>query len=126
MGSATAKFVCCGTSVGSAVGGSTGAVRAGPSVFGESLSQNSIGVAVIGAGMAGKAHAAAYRNAPTLYDSVLPPIRLVSIADVYEPAAKAAAERFGYERYDTSWQAIVDADDIDRLLAALTTIVAGR
>ncbi len=77
------------------------------------MSQNSIGVAVIGAGMAGKAHAAAYRNAPTLYDSVLPPIRLVSIADVYEPAAKAAAERFGYERYDTSWQAIVDADDID-------------
>ena len=41
-----------------------------------------IGVAVIGAGMAGKAHAAAYRTASALYDPVLPPIRLVSIGDV--------------------------------------------
>jgi predicted dehydrogenase len=36
----------------------------------------------------------------------------VSIADVYEPAAASAAKRYGYERYDTSWQAVVDADDI--------------
>ena len=73
----------------------------------------SIGVAVIGAGMAGKAHAAAYRTASTLYESTLPEIRLVSIADVYEPLAEATAKRFGFERYDTSWQAIVEADDID-------------
>ncbi len=73
----------------------------------------SIGVAIIGAGMAGKAHAAAYRTAPTLYESTLPEIRLVSIADVYEPVAKATAARFGFERHDTSWQAIVEADDID-------------
>nr|ACO88890.1 putative oxioreductase [Microbacterium sp. MA1] len=77
------------------------------------LSSTDIGVAVIGAGMAGKAHAAAYRTASTLYDSILPPIRLVSIADVYEPLAEAGAKRFGYERHDTSWQAIVDAPDID-------------
>jgi predicted dehydrogenase len=77
------------------------------------LSTSSIGVAVIGAGMAGKAHAAAYRTAPTLYASTLPPIRLVSIADVYEPLAEAAAKRFGFERHDTSWQAIVDAPHID-------------
>jgi predicted dehydrogenase len=73
----------------------------------------SIGVAVIGAGMAGKAHASAYRTASTLYESTLPEIRLVSIADVYEPLAEATAKRFGFERYDTSWQAIVEADDID-------------
>ena len=41
-----------------------------------------IGIAVIGAGMAGRAHAAAYRTAPTLYESVLPPLRFVSIGDV--------------------------------------------
>ncbi|MRX45186.1 Gfo/Idh/MocA family protein [Agromyces kandeliae] len=72
-----------------------------------------LGVAVIGAGMAGKAHAAAYRNAPALYESILPEIRLVSIADAYEPAGEAAARRFGYSRHDTSWQAIAEADDID-------------
>ena len=75
--------------------------------------KQSLGVAVIGAGMAGKAHAAAYRTAPTVFDSTLPDIRLVSIADTYEPLAIATAKRFGFERHDTSWQAIVDADDID-------------
>ncbi|WP_108250036.1 Gfo/Idh/MocA family protein [Planctomonas deserti] len=73
----------------------------------------SIGVAVIGAGMAGKAHAAAYRSASTLYESTLPEIRLVSIADVYEPLAESTAKRFGFQRHDTSWQAIAEADDID-------------
>ena len=41
-----------------------------------------LGVAVIGADMAGRAHAAAYRTASALYKLVLPPIRLVSIGDV--------------------------------------------
>ncbi|MFH8251873.1 Gfo/Idh/MocA family protein [Microbacterium sp. B2969] len=77
------------------------------------MSTTQIGVAVIGAGMAGKAHAAGYRTAPTLYDSILPPVRLVSIADAYEPLAQSTAKRFGFERYDTSWQAIAQADDID-------------
>jgi predicted dehydrogenase len=77
------------------------------------LTTSDIGVAVIGAGMAGKAHAAAYRTAPTLYRSVLPPVRLVSIADIYQPAAAETAARFGFQRHDTSWQAVVEADDID-------------
>ncbi len=77
------------------------------------MSTSSLGVAVIGAGMAGKAHAAAYRNAPALYDSILPEVRLVSIADAYAPAGEAAAKRFGYSRFDTSWQAIAEADDVD-------------
>ncbi|WP_194396385.1 Gfo/Idh/MocA family protein [Microbacterium atlanticum] len=77
------------------------------------MTTNDIGVAVIGAGMAGKAHAAAYRSAPTVYDTTLPPVRLVSIADVYEPLAESTARRFGFTRHDTSWQAIVDADDIN-------------
>ncbi len=74
---------------------------------------DSIGVAVIGAGMAGKAHMAAWRNAPSLFASTLPPVRLVSIGDVYEPLAAEAAQRFGYARHDTDWRAIAEADDID-------------
>src|SRR5215212_9373393 len=65
-----------------------------------------IGIAVIGAGMAGRAHAAAYRIAPTLYQSTLPPLRYVSIGDVNPEFGSLAARRFGYERSDTSWQAI--------------------
>lgn len=74
---------------------------------------DSLGIAVIGAGMAGRAHAAAYRAASTVYDSVLPPIRLVSIGDVNAKFGRLAADRFGYERTDASWQAIAEADDID-------------
>lgn len=77
------------------------------------MSTTDIGVAVIGAGMAGKAHAAGYRTAPTLYETTLPPLRFVSIADAYAPVAESTAKRYGFERFDTSWQAIVDADDID-------------
>lgn len=73
----------------------------------------SLGVAVIGAGMAGRAHAAGYRAASQMYDLDLPEVRLVAIADAYEPFAVDAAKRFGYSRAETSWQSIVDAPDID-------------
>ena len=81
-----------------------------------------LGVAVIGAGMAGRAHAAAYRTAPTLYASTLPPLRLVSIGDVNAELGALAARRFGYERNDTSWQAIAEADDID----VVSVVIANR
>jgi predicted dehydrogenase len=72
----------------------------------------SLGIAVIGAGMAGKAHAAAYRTAAAMY-TALPDLRYVSIADVNAELAATTAARFGYERSDSSWQAIAEADDID-------------
>jgi predicted dehydrogenase len=72
-----------------------------------------IGVAVIGAGMAGRAHAAAYRTAPTLYASTLPNLRFVSIGDISPELGSLAARRFGYERCDTSWQAIAENPDIN-------------
>jgi Oxidoreductase family, NAD-binding Rossmann fold len=72
-----------------------------------------IGVAVIGAGMAGRSHAAAYRVAPTLYESTLPDLRFVSIGDINPELGSLAARRFGYERNDTSWQAIAENPDIN-------------
>ena len=45
----------------------------------------SLGVAVVGAGMVGRAHANAYRQAGTVYGPGLPDVRLVTIADAYEP-----------------------------------------
>jgi len=74
-----------------------------------------ISVAVIGAGMAGRAHAAAYRIAPTLYRSTLPDLRFVSIGDLSPGLGSLAARRFGYERNDTSWQAIAEDPDINVL-----------
>ncbi|WP_432564015.1 Gfo/Idh/MocA family protein [Kineococcus sp. SYSU DK003] len=85
-----------------------------------------LGVAVIGAGMAGRAHLAGYRAATTLtggpYGEGLPPVRLVAVADAHEPFATAAAARYGYDRPETSWQAVAEADDID----AVSVVVANH
>jgi predicted dehydrogenase len=72
-----------------------------------------LGVAVIGAGMAGRAHASAYRVAPTLYASTLPDLRYVSIGDLSPELGAEAAKRFGYERSDTDWRAIAEDPEID-------------
>src|SRR5690349_24864094 len=76
------------------------------------MPNRSLGVAVIGAGMVGRAHANAYRQAGTVYGPGLPDIRLVAIADTHEPFAAETARRFGYQRAETSWQAVAAAGDI--------------
>jgi predicted dehydrogenase len=77
-------------------------------------------VAVIGAGMAGRAHANGYRAASTVFGPGLPEVRLVAIADAHEPFAVDTARRYGYQRAETNWQAIAEAADID----AVSVVVA--
>jgi predicted dehydrogenase len=77
------------------------------------VTSSSIGVAVIGAGMAGRAHAAGYRSATTLYDAGLPEVRLVAIADVNAAFAADTARRFGYQRTEPGWEAVAAAPDVD-------------
>ena len=77
------------------------------------MTSSSIGVAVIGAGMAGRAHAAGYRSATTLYDAGLPEVRLVAIADVNAEFAADTARRFGYRRTEPGWEAVAAAPDVD-------------
>ena len=82
----------------------------------------SIGVAVIGGGMAGRAHAAGYRTATTLFDTDRPDVRLVAIADTNTAVADDTAKRYGYERAEHDWRAIADAPDID----AVSVVVANH
>jgi predicted dehydrogenase len=72
-----------------------------------------IGIAVIGAGMAGRAHCAGYRSAPTLFDPPLPPIRYVAVIDADEAVAKDAATRYGFERAGTDWRELLTDDSVD-------------
>ena len=74
--------------------------------------QAPIGVAVIGAGMAGRAHAAAYRTAATLYGLDRPAVRLVAVADPNRPLAEDVARRYGYQRAEPGWQAVAAAPDV--------------
>jgi predicted dehydrogenase len=83
------------------------------------LTQSSIGVAVVGAGMVGRAHANGYRQAGTVFDDRLPDVRLVAIADVHEPFAAATARRFGFERAEKSWEAVAAAPDVDAVSVAV-------
>jgi len=76
------------------------------------MTRSTIGVAVIGAGMAGRAHCAGYRTAPTLFDPPLPPIRYVSVVDADEGVAKDAATRYGFERHGTDWHELLEDDDV--------------
>ena len=80
----------------------------------------SIGVAVIGAGMAGRAHAHGYRSAGTVFSEALPPVRLVSVADVIGALAHDTARRYGFERSVGSWESVV----ADPEVSAVSVVVA--
>ncbi len=83
---------------------------------------SSIGVAVIGGGMAGRAHAAGYRMATTLFGTERPDVRLVAVADTNAAVADDAAKRYGYERAEYDWRAIAEASDVD----AVSVVVANH
>jgi predicted dehydrogenase len=75
--------------------------------------QSHISVAVIGAGMAGRSHAAGYRNANTVFGAGLPPVRLAAIADANVELGADAARRYGFEKALPSWEAIAEDPSID-------------
>ena len=62
------------------------------------MAENSIGVAVVGAGMAGRAHAAGYRSAGSVFEASAPEVRLIAIADINEELAEDTRRRYGFER----------------------------
>jgi predicted dehydrogenase len=77
------------------------------------MSEQQISVAVIGAGMAGRSHAAGYRQANTVFGRGLPPIRLAAIADANMTLAEDAADRYGFEQALPSWEAVAEDPSID-------------
>ncbi|WP_030265204.1 Gfo/Idh/MocA family protein [Streptomyces violens] len=77
------------------------------------MDAGTIGVAVIGAGMAGRSHAAGYRQVNTVFGAGLPPVRLAAIADANLELAEDAARRYGYEKALPSWEAVAQDPTID-------------
>lgn len=63
-------------------------------------------IGLIGAGFMGRTHATAYRNVPCVFgDEVLP--ELVVVSDVNEEAARALAQKYGFQRWTTDWHEVV-------------------
>jgi predicted dehydrogenase len=77
------------------------------------MADRQISVAVIGAGMAGRSHAAGYRQANTVFGRGLPRVRLAAIADANMALAQDAADRYGFEGATSSWEAVAEDPSID-------------
>jgi predicted dehydrogenase len=78
-----------------------------------------IGVAVVGAGLAGRTHAFAYRNVAALFPPSEVTIDLVAVADVDRRLAQEVALQFGFERADQDWASIASAPDVDAVSVAV-------
>ncbi|MGC8778692.1 MAG: Gfo/Idh/MocA family protein, partial [Candidatus Caldatribacteriaceae bacterium] len=67
-----------------------------------------IRVALIGSGFMGKAHSLALSAIPILFPDVpLKPLKYV-VVDVTEELARKAAENYGFEKWSTDWQSVVE------------------
>jgi predicted dehydrogenase len=71
-----------------------------------------INVALIGYQFMGKAHSNAYRQMPHFFKSdTLPVMKVICGRD--EAKVKAAREQLGWEEWSTSWEEVVNREDID-------------
>ena len=73
-----------------------------------------IRIGLVGAGRIGNVHAQSITYS-------IPEAEIVCVTDVYEPAAKKLAEKFGIPRYGSDYHMIVDAPDIDAVLVCSPT-----
>lgn len=78
-----------------------------------------ITVAVVGAGMAGQAHAFGYRNATMHPDLAGVDVRLAAIVDFNDDLARSAASRYGFAAAAAGLDAILGDDAIDAVSLAL-------
>lgn len=71
-----------------------------------------INVGLIGYKFMGKAHSNAYSKVAMFFDLPVKPV-MKAICGRNEEGVKEAAERFGWEGYETSWEKLIQRDDID-------------
>jgi predicted dehydrogenase len=69
-------------------------------------------IAMIGHGFMGAAHSQGWRNAPRFFDLPATP-RMDVLVGRSAPAARDAAERWGWAETATDWREVVESDDIE-------------
>lgn len=71
-----------------------------------------IGVGIIGYSFMGKAHSFGYKNLPVFYDcEAIPQMKVICGRN--EDAVKAAAQKYGWESWETDWRKLVAREDVD-------------
>src|SRR5437667_4065548 len=76
------------------------------------MAKKQINVALIGYQFMGKAHSNAYRQVGRFFDLDVEPVMKV-LCGRSEDKVKAAAEKFGWQEYATSWEDVINRSDID-------------
>ena len=76
-------------------------------------------IGAAGAGPIAGAHSAALVNLPFLFRDVALRPRLAAVADINGTLARGLAERWGYDRVADDWRSLVEADDVDLVVACL-------
>jgi myo-inositol 2-dehydrogenase/D-chiro-inositol 1-dehydrogenase len=71
-----------------------------------------LNIGVVGYGFMGRTHSNAFRKAPNFFDLPFEPV-LKAVAARNPEKAKAFADRWGYESFETDWRRLVDSKDID-------------
>jgi len=77
-----------------------------------STRQKKINVGLVGYQFMGKAHSHAWRNVSMFYKTETVPV-MKTICGRTEKAVAEAARRYGWESYETSWEKLIERDDID-------------
>jgi predicted dehydrogenase len=77
------------------------------------MAKRKLNVALIGYQFMGKAHSNAYRQVARFFPELeIEPVLKV-LCGRHADRVRAAAEKYGFEEYDTDWQRVVARDDID-------------
>ena len=71
-----------------------------------------IRIGLVGYKFMGRAHSNAYRQVSAFFDPKAVPVMKV-ICGRNEDGVRQAAEKFGWESYETSWEKLIERDDID-------------
>jgi predicted dehydrogenase len=71
-----------------------------------------LNIGVIGCGFMGRTHSNAFLQAPRFFDLPFQPV-LKRVCARNEERAKAFAENWGYESYETDWRKLVESPEID-------------
>lgn len=78
------------------------------------MDNKTLGICLIGAGRAGMIHARNYKNK-------VPNASIVAVVDVFEEAARTAAEELGITKYYTDYKKILDDGEIDAVVVVAPT-----
>lgn len=76
------------------------------------MARKSLNIGLIGCGFMGRTHSNAYRQADVFFDLEKKPV-LKAVCSRTAAIAASFAEQWGYESSETSWQSLIERDDID-------------